>query len=67
VVTDGPFAEFKEMLAGFLMVDVDSPERAVEIAALLSAAPGTGGVPMQQPITVRRAMSAAEWDALTPP
>ena len=33
VVTDGPFAEAKEQFAGYLMVDVDSPQRAVEIAA----------------------------------
>lgn len=66
VVTDGPYAEFKEMLAGFQLVDVDSLERAVEIAARMSAVPGPGGVPLQQPITVRRAMSASEWAALTP-
>lgn len=66
VVTDGPYAEFKEMLAGFQLVDVDSLERAVEIAARISAVPGPGGVPLQQPITVRRAMSASEWAALTP-
>jgi len=66
VVTDGPFAEFKEMLAGFQLIDVDSLERAVEIAAVISAVPGPGGVPLQQPITIRRAMSAAEWEALTP-
>lgn len=32
-VTDGPFIEAKEHLAGYLMVDCESPERAVEIAA----------------------------------
>lgn len=32
-VTDGPFAEAKEQFAGYLMVDCDTPERAVEIAA----------------------------------
>ena len=32
VTSDGPFAEVKEYLAGFYLVDVDSPERAVEIA-----------------------------------
>jgi hypothetical protein len=32
-VTDGPFAEAKEQLAGYLTVDCESPERAVEIAA----------------------------------
>ena len=32
VTTDGPFAEAKEQLAGYYIVDVESPERAVEIA-----------------------------------
>src|SRR5690606_39147314 len=58
VLTDGPFAEVKEMLAGYVMVDVESEERALEIAARLSAAPGPGGVPLQQPIQVRQVMGA---------
>src|ERR671930_2631728 len=53
VVTDGPFPESKELLAGYRMVDVESAERAVEIAAEASAAPGPGGVPIKQPIEVR--------------
>jgi hypothetical protein len=56
VVTDGPFAEFKEWLAGYQIFDVESEERAIEIAARLSAVPGPGGVPTQQPIYVRRIM-----------
>jgi hypothetical protein len=32
-VTDGPYAETKEQFAGYLMVDCETPERAVEIAA----------------------------------
>jgi hypothetical protein len=56
VVTDGPFAEFKEWLAGYQIVDVESEERAVEIAALVSAVPGPGGRPSGQPIHVRRVM-----------
>jgi len=56
VVTDGPFQEFKEWVAGYQIVDVDSEERALEIAALVSAVPGRGGVPTQQPIQVRRIM-----------
>jgi hypothetical protein len=56
VVTDGPFQEFKEWAAGFQIVDVDSEERALEIAARLSAVPGPGGVPIQQPIQVRQVM-----------
>jgi len=66
VVTDGPFAEFKEMLAGYQLVDVESEERAIEIAALISRVPGPGGVPQQQPIQVRRVMQAADFAAMTP-
>jgi hypothetical protein len=56
VVTDGPYAETKEQLAGFQIVDVDSLERAIEIAARVSAVPGPGGVPIEQPIEVRPVM-----------
>ncbi len=63
VVTDGPFQVFKEWLAGFQIVEVDSEERALEIAARLSAVPGEGGVPTQQPIQVRQVMEAAPKDA----
>ncbi len=56
VVTDGPFQEFKEWIAGFQVVDVESEQRALEIAARVSAVPGRGGVPLQQPIQVRRVM-----------
>src|SRR4051812_36785908 len=56
VVTDGPYPESKELLAGYRMVDVESPERAIEIAAAGSAAPGPGGVPMKQRIEVREVM-----------
>lgn len=57
-VTDGPFAEAKEFLAGYWIVDTDSTERAYEIAARASAAPGEGGVPLNMPIEVREVMSA---------
>jgi hypothetical protein len=56
-VTDGPFAEAKEFLAGYWIVDVDSPERAYAIAAEASAAPGPGGKPLNMPIEVREVMS----------
>src|SRR5690242_12876523 len=59
VVTDGPFQEFKEWVAGYQIVDVDSEERAIEIAARYSAVPGPGGTSIQQPITVRRVMEFA--------
>jgi hypothetical protein len=57
VVTDGPFPEAKEFLAGYWIVDVDRPERAYEIAAKASAAPGPGGKPLILPIEVRQVMS----------
>jgi hypothetical protein len=56
LVTDGPFAETKEVLAGYEIVDVGSLDRAIEIAARLSAVPGPGGIPTQQPIEVRQVM-----------
>ncbi len=62
-VTDGPFPEAKEFLAGFWILDVDSPERAYEIAARASAAPGPGGAPLNLPIEVRRVMSAPTEDS----
>jgi hypothetical protein len=63
VVTDGPFPESKELLAGYRIVDVESAERAIEIAAEVSAAPGPGGAPIKQPIEVREVMSAPSFDA----
>jgi len=57
-VTDGPFAEAKEFLAGYWILDVDSPEQAYAIAARISAAPGPGGRPMNMAVEVRQVMSA---------
>ena len=57
-VTDGPFPEAKEFLAGYWIVEVDTPERAYEIAAKASSAPGPGGAPLIIPIEVRQVMSA---------
>lgn len=56
-ITDGVFPESKEFLAGYWIVDVDSPERAYEIAAKASACPGPGGKPLNMPIEVRPIMS----------
>ena len=66
VITDGPFIEFKEMLAGYQLVDVESEERAIEIAGKISAVPGPGGLPQQQPIGVRRLMVEADFECLSP-
>jgi hypothetical protein len=57
-VTDGVFPEGKEFLAGYWIVDVDTPERAYAIAARASAAPGPGGAPLNMPIEVRPVMSS---------
>ncbi len=54
--TDGPFPESKEFLAGFWVVETDTPERAYAIAAQASAVPGPGGAPMYMPIEVRQIM-----------
>jgi hypothetical protein len=61
-VTDGPFTEAKEFLAGFWIIDCDSKERAYEIAARVSAAPGKGGAPINIPIEVREVMSGPSGD-----
>jgi hypothetical protein len=60
--TDGVFAETKEFLAGYWIVDVASAARAIELAAELSAAPGPGGTPIGAPIEVRQVMSAPPID-----
>ena len=52
-VTDGPFAETKDLIAGWMVIDVDSVERAHEAAAFLSSAPGKGGEPLYEWIEVR--------------
>jgi hypothetical protein len=62
-ITDGPFPETKELLAGFWIVDCESERRAIEIAARASAAPGCGGTPMSIPIEVRQVMSAPDVEA----
>jgi hypothetical protein len=62
VITDGPCQEFKEWLAGYQIVDVESEARAIEIAAKISAVPGPGGAATQQPIQVRPVMDQAPSD-----
>ena len=62
VVTDGPYPESKELLAGYRIIDVDTVERAIEIAAQASAAPAMNGEPIRQPIEVRQIMGAPQLD-----
>jgi hypothetical protein len=57
IITDGPFPETKEFLAGYWIVDVESPEEAYRIAARASLAPAPAGTPGTMPIEVRQVMS----------
>jgi hypothetical protein len=57
-VTDGPFAEAKEFLAGYWILEVKSQQRIIEIAARISGAPGPKGAPMNFPVEVREVASA---------
>lgn len=52
-VTDGPFAETKDLIAGWMVIDVDDYDRAVALAGELSAAPAAGGKPLQEWIELR--------------
>jgi hypothetical protein len=61
-ITDGPFAETKEFLAGFWIVDVETPAQAHALAARISSAPGPGGKPMHLGVEVREVMSAPPLD-----
>jgi hypothetical protein len=63
-ITDGVFPEAKEFLAGFWIIDVDSPERACDIAARISAAPGPEGAPLNMPIELRPIMSGPPQEML---
>ena len=58
-VTDGPFAETKDLIAGWLIIDVDSYDRAVEVAGAYSAAPGRHGKPIYEWLEVRPFMTEA--------
>jgi hypothetical protein len=55
-ITDGVFPEAKEFLAGYWIIDVESPEQAYKIAARASQAPGPGGMPGNIPIEVRQVL-----------
>ena len=57
-VVDGPFAETKDLIAGWMIIDVESWDRAVELAGQLSAAPGPGGEPIHEWLEVRPFLTA---------
>ena len=52
-VTDGPFPETKDLIAGWMVIDVESWDRALDLAAALSAAPGGGGEPINEWLELR--------------
>jgi hypothetical protein len=58
-VTDGPFAETKDLIAGWMVIDVESHQRALDLAAELSAAPGPGGEPIREWLELRPFLTAA--------
>ena len=62
VTTDGPLPETSDLVAGWYLVDVESRERALEIAALISSEPGPGGTPLCEWIDVREVLSHAHAD-----
>ena len=53
-VTDGPFAESKEFIAGFWIIEVKDADEAYRIAARISLCPGPGGKPLHMPLEVRQ-------------
>jgi hypothetical protein len=57
VTTDGPHPETSDLVAGWFMIDVESHERALEVAAYVSSEPGPRGEPMYEWIDVREVMS----------
>ena len=59
-VTDGPFVETKDLIAGWYIIDVESWDRAVQLAGELSAAPGPGGKPICEWLEVRPFLAEAQ-------
>ncbi|KAB2859668.1 MAG: hypothetical protein F9K43_23840 [Bauldia sp.] len=59
VTTEGPHPETSDLVAGWYMIDVDSHERALEVAAYVSSEPGPGGEALYEWIDVREVMTDA--------
>jgi hypothetical protein len=57
-VTDGPFAETKDLIAGWMVIDVDTYDRALDLAGELSAAPGPDGKPIYEWLELRPFLTA---------
>ncbi|MFN3339068.1 MAG: YciI family protein [Dietzia sp.] len=57
-LTDGPFPETKDLIAGWMVIEAASYERALELAGELSAAPGAGGEPIHEWLELRPFLEA---------
>ncbi|MBW5422515.1 hypothetical protein GKQ77_13235 [Streptomyces sp. BG9H] len=57
VITDGPYGETKEVLAGYWLVDCESLERVTEIAARITQCPGPEGM-VEPPVVIRPVQDA---------
>ncbi len=57
VTTDGPLPETSDLIAGWYMIDVESCERALELAAYVSSEPGPRGESLYEWIDDREIMS----------
>ncbi len=57
--TDGPFVETKDLIAGWMVIDVETYDRALELAGELSAAPGANGEPIHEWLELRPFLTAA--------
>ena len=60
VVTDGPYAETEEVLAGYWLVECDGFDRATEIAARLTECPGPDHVRERAYVDVRPAAESRD-------
>lgn len=60
VVSDGPFSESKEVIAGYWVVDVKDIDRAIEIAARAYECPMPSWAPTPSPIVVHPIQEAPE-------
>jgi len=61
-VTDGPFAESKEFIAGFWIINAKDADEAYRFAARVSSCPGPGGKPLNFPVEVRQVGEAPKTD-----
>lgn len=61
-LTQGPFAEDKDLIAGGMIIETATYDRALELAAELSAAPGSGGEPIGEWLELRPFLEGSDSD-----